>query len=214
MRIAKIVLAVVLFLVSFFCIIMSIAFFADKELGSGIGIFFIVIAGITLLIGINAIKTRNIKKTEPKPASDRQVFIAYEDNKGNFSDRLIEINRLYKKGGETYIDAYCFLSDGDRTFKLDRILNMRDGNEKGPIIKLEDMENYLTGLFKNPAYESAESLAEEAAKNDDSGEKKKPDVSTVPIDPTVELKKYKELLDTGVITQDDFDAKKKQLLNL
>jgi hypothetical protein len=33
-------------------------------------------------------------------------------------------------------------------------------------------------------------------------------------DPTVELKKYKELLDTGVITQEDFDAKKKQLLNL
>lgn len=29
-----------------------------------------------------------------------------------------------------------------------------------------------------------------------------------------ELKKYKELLDTGVITQDEFEAKKKQLLNL
>lgn len=29
-----------------------------------------------------------------------------------------------------------------------------------------------------------------------------------------ELKKYKELLDTGVISQDEFDAKKKQLLNL
>lgn len=29
-----------------------------------------------------------------------------------------------------------------------------------------------------------------------------------------ELKKYKELLDTGVISQEEFDAKKKQLLNL
>ncbi len=29
-----------------------------------------------------------------------------------------------------------------------------------------------------------------------------------------ELKKYKELLDDGVITQDEFDAKKKQLLGL
>ena len=29
-----------------------------------------------------------------------------------------------------------------------------------------------------------------------------------------ELKKYKELLDTGVITQEEFDAKKKQLLGL
>ena len=29
-----------------------------------------------------------------------------------------------------------------------------------------------------------------------------------------ELKKYKELLDSGVITQEEFDAKKKQLLGL
>ena len=29
-----------------------------------------------------------------------------------------------------------------------------------------------------------------------------------------ELKKYKELLDEGIITQTEFDAKKKQLLNL
>ena len=29
-----------------------------------------------------------------------------------------------------------------------------------------------------------------------------------------ELKKYKELLDTGIITQEEFDAKKKQLLGL
>ena len=31
---------------------------------------------------------------------------------------------------------------------------------------------------------------------------------------TDELKKYKELLDGGVITQEEFDAKKKQLLGL
>ena len=29
-----------------------------------------------------------------------------------------------------------------------------------------------------------------------------------------ELKKYKDLLDSGVITQEEFDAKKKQLLDL
>ena len=33
-------------------------------------------------------------------------------------------------------------------------------------------------------------------------------------DTTEELKKFKELLDSGVITQEDFDAKKKQLLGL
>lgn len=34
------------------------------------------------------------------------------------------------------------------------------------------------------------------------------------ISPVEELKQYKELLDSGVITQEDFDAKKKQLLGL
>ena len=33
-------------------------------------------------------------------------------------------------------------------------------------------------------------------------------------EPTDDLKKYKELLDSGVITQEEFDAKKKQLLGL
>lgn len=41
----------------------------------------------------------------------------------------------------------------------------------------------------------------------------KPTDTTMP-DPTDELRKYKQLLDDGVITQDDFDQKKKQLLRL
>jgi len=44
--------------------------------------------------------------------------------------------------------------------------------------------------------------------------KENPVASSAATDPTVDLKKYKELLDTGVITQEDFDAKKKQLLGL
>jgi len=36
----------------------------------------------------------------------------------------------------------------------------------------------------------------------------------VPLSNADELKKYKELLDTGIITQEEFDAKKKQLLGL
>ena len=34
------------------------------------------------------------------------------------------------------------------------------------------------------------------------------------ISPADELKKFKELLDSGIITQDEFDAKKKELLGL
>ena len=66
-----------------------------------------------------------------------------------------------------------------------------------------------------------EDMPEQAGGNDDSPQlatealnDKIPCDSSAKIDPTVELKKYKELLDTGVITQEDFDAKKKQLLNL
>ncbi len=33
-------------------------------------------------------------------------------------------------------------------------------------------------------------------------------------DPVMEIKKYKELLDSGIITQEEFDTKKKQLLDL
>ena len=40
------------------------------------------------------------------------------------------------------------------------------------------------------------------------------DSSPTPTINTDELKKYKELLDMGVITQEEFDAKKKQLLGL
>ena len=34
------------------------------------------------------------------------------------------------------------------------------------------------------------------------------------VSPAEELKKFKELLDCGILTQEEFDAKKKQLLGL
>ncbi len=41
-----------------------------------------------------------------------------------------------------------------------------------------------------------------------------PVITEVQTDETEKLKKYKELLDSGIITQEEFDAKKKQLLGL
>ena len=54
---------------------------------------------------------------------------------------------------------------------------------------------------------------------DEEWEKEKTSISTQTTNNTIvssadELKKYKELLDSGVISQDEFDAKKKQLLGL
>ena len=40
------------------------------------------------------------------------------------------------------------------------------------------------------------------------------DTNTTPVGVADEIKKYKELLDTGVITEEEFEAKKKQLLGL
>jgi hypothetical protein len=39
-------------------------------------------------------------------------------------------------------------------------------------------------------------------------------IAATPGDETDKLKKHKEILEVGVITQEEFDAKKKQLLNL
>ena len=48
--------------------------------------------------------------------------------------------------------------------------------------------------------------AEQAAEFDDK--------ATTELSPTDEIKKYKELLEMGAISQEEYDAKKAQLLNL
>jgi predicted DNA-binding transcriptional regulator YafY len=74
------------------------------------------------------------------------------------SDRTIEINQVFKKGGKLYIGAYCFMQDDDRTFLVDRILSMRE-TRTGP--KITDIEAYLEQLYKKPP--SGPSAAELAA---------------------------------------------------
>ena len=44
--------------------------------------------------------------------------------------------------------------------------------------------------------------------------RKEQNISVNSISSADELRKYKELLDTGIITQDEFEKKKKQILNL
>lgn len=45
-------------------------------------------------------------------------------------------------------------------------------------------------------------------------ENNKHSINSVPIDPTNEIIKYKNLLDMGAITQEEYDKKKKELLNV
>jgi len=92
---------------------------------------------------------------------EKTVHIEYEDNKGDYSNRTIEIKRVYKKNGEQYIDAFCYLSDGDRTFRVDRIISMSYNGEK-----IDDIDEFLNSLKKKPkAGPSSEDLATLAAKD-------------------------------------------------
>ena len=43
---------------------------------------------------------------------------------------------------------------------------------------------------------------------------KKAEAATAPTDAVAEIKKYKDLLDSGIITEEEFTAKKKQLMGI
>jgi predicted DNA-binding transcriptional regulator YafY len=112
-------------------------------------------------------KEKSVSKMKSKASeshNDKTVFIEYEDANGNFSDRTIDIHRVYRKGGKLYIDAYCYMQGDDRTFLVDRILSMRE-TRKGP--KITDIETYLHQLYKkSPSGPSAADLAALAQEDD------------------------------------------------
>lgn len=77
-----------------------------------------------------------------------------------------------------------------------------------------------SGLIKFFMIENADEIHSEVGKLLDARQEKPKSVAETAIKQEVqqsnadELKKYKELLDSGIITQEEFDAKKKQLLGL
>jgi len=101
----------------------------------------------------NQYKNTPGKKPSGKPQDrSKTIVIEYEDASGNYSDRTVEIKRVYKKNGEQYI------SDGDRTFKVDRIISMSQGGKS-----IDDIEAFLESLKKKPKPEtSAKDMAAEA----------------------------------------------------
>lgn len=92
----------------------------------------------------------------------------------------------------------------------------------GNLNKMVDINRILfcSGMFSyGPANEYAKALFLDVKKAFDeyvSKEIESPSEKTVvqEVSPADELKKFKELLDMGVISQEEFDAKKKQLLGL
>ena len=138
------------------------------------------------------------KNGKPYKKPTRVSYIRYEpyhysnfDRSGKYHEEEVVCadNKMpYAVDGQ----AYGYLGSAGRAF----LKNLKEDLN----INIDDVEASLNETFlKRAPSPSAADLADFAGKYSD---------------PTVELKKYKELLDTGVITQEDFDAKKKQLLNL
>jgi rubrerythrin len=90
---------------------------------------------------------------------EKTLYIEYEDMNGNLSERYIKVKKVYKKGGITYIIAFCFLQVEERTFRADRILGMMD---KPGSQRIKDIEAFLTEIQlsqKSKRSSSAKDLA-------------------------------------------------------
>ena len=121
---------------------------------------------------------------------------------------------------------YCYtLADLERNIKLakgalsESLLGVGEalsGTRLGSQVasaRAESKRNQIVDYKKCPHCHSVDvrEMTEEEWKIEST---KKAQAAYAPVSSADELKKYKELLDMGVITQEEFDAKKKQLLGL
>jgi len=128
-----------------------------------IGIIMLIIGGFFILMSVLPDKAlMTVNELSKHITADNTFFIEYTDFDGNFTSRNIDIKRVYKKNGEKYIDAFCYLADDDRTFRVDRIKSI---SYDGKII--DDIDEFLKSLKKKSGPKlSAENLAALAAEDD------------------------------------------------
>lgn len=121
------------------------------------------------------------------------------------------------------------ISDGEKTIYYVDCIGVqfkRSGMQLG-YLQLETasgiMNNRQNNFFNENSFtfdgsklsnEKMEEVADYVRKRVDEAKRQKNAPVAVPVSNADELKKYKELLDMGVITQEEFDQKKKQLLGL
>jgi hypothetical protein len=160
---------------------------------------------------------------------------------GNAKVFIIDLNNIVAFSDKGYIALWTENNDEMKVFSVSDIQKMNQEIKSGPcyahfytndfdnnsvslylgeVHSKEETEskrnlyNEIKGLFSVLKGQFTEKKSAGSTKNKDKSEKTVDNINAAPTDPTVELKKYKELLDTGIITQEDFNAKKKQLLNL
>lgn len=104
---------------------------------------------------------------------------------------------------------------GFNTWQRGRAYSVITFNEADKTITISTSINGLTGGAWNGKYagEICEMLASKL-KNDMEKRKRSVKATVAALSPADEIKKFKDLLDQGIITQEEFDAKKKQLLGL
>jgi proteasome accessory factor C len=70
-------------------------------------------------------------------ASKKRLFIRYVDQKGYETERWITPRQVFTQKDYIYVAAHCHLRDEDRSFRLDRISEMRLDDEISTLDKLE-----------------------------------------------------------------------------
>lgn len=123
---------------------------------------------------------------------------------------------------QIYGNVNILFSSKKLQMPLDKLDNIMTSN--GIIDKIRGGETIIvssnSGKIKFPyVYNAAEFVNATLAAKEQHNASKAPqqiaaNTPVVPQSNTDELKKYKDLLDSGVITQEEFDSKKKQLLGL
>lgn len=155
------------------------------------------ILGVVFVIGVVSIvlyKISDKKKTDEQRIK-RQLKIEIEiETKNKMDPNYVDYTSIVKV---TLVDSYTEVSD-----KLHAVLNYQE------IIQ--------TRYYKFKVdFKDGTSKIVTAQENSENYNKLMSLIGTEkPQDRTEELRKYKELLDAGVITEEEFEAKKKQILGL
>lgn len=125
-------------------------------------------------------------------ANSKSVIGKIDDTLGSFGGNIIpldEISSIQCKKANFFSNGY---------FKV-------------TVNGVSNMETTVFFLPKKGKYEEAQEFANKVQKAIDDNKKNQNNSGVSSAD---ELKKFKDLLDANIITQEEFDAKKKQLLGL
>lgn len=144
-------------------------------------------------LGIYALAFKKKKKT-----TEKYLTLDYEDNNGISSTILFSGKGVPK----AHSAIYEVISENAKRRKSIANYEVHEGTPS-----FEDI--YSLREDDVPSYEDIFSEVDSNQDNDNHT-----NTRTIDMDPYDEIKKLKELLDMGVVTQEEFDAKKKELLGL